>query len=168
MEGDTLLLVGLGLLALSLLLVVMEVFVPSAGLLTIGAAASAITGLVLLFRYDPKWCLAGALGLLIGAPVVLSFALKVWPSTPIGKKMLLGETTEEELAAKRQAEIDTRDRRRALIGAEGEAVTALRPVGMVRLGGERYDALAETGIIEAGQRVRVTSVQDYQIKVRAI
>ena len=82
--------------------------------------------------------------------------------------MLLGEMTEEQLEAKRQAELDARERRRALVGAEGEVVTPLRPVGVVRIADQRYDALAETGIIEAGQRVRVTAVQDHQIKVRAV
>ena len=35
---------------------------------------------------------------------------------------------------------------RELIGAEGKTVTALRPVGVVKIGGERIDALAETGV----------------------
>ena len=47
-------------------------------------------------------------------------------------------------------------------------VSPLRPVGIVRIGDQRHDALAESGIIEPGQRIRVTAVTDNQLKVRAI
>lgn len=163
------LLVGLGLLAASLLLVFAELFIPSGGLLAVGAGAAAIAGIVVLFGHEDKWWGFIGIGLvLVGAPVAVSLGLKIWPHTPIGKKMLLGETTEEEIEAKRLAELEVRERQRALVGAEGEVVTTLRPVGVVRLGEQRFDALAETGIIEAGQRVRVVAVYDNQIKVRAI
>lgn len=162
------LLVGLGLLAASLLLMVAELFIPSAGLLAIGAGAAAISGIVVLFQYDTMWGFIGIGLVLVGAPTALTLGLKVWPYTPVGKKMLLGETTEEEIEAKRLAELQAREQRRALVGAEGEVVTPLRPVGVVRIAGQRFDALAETGIIEAGQRVRVTAVQDDQLKVRAV
>jgi membrane-bound ClpP family serine protease len=162
------LLVGLGLLAASLLLMVAELFIPSAGLLIMGAGAAAIAGIVVLFQHDPIWGFIGIGLVLVGAPTALTLGLKVWPHTPIGKKMLLGETTEEDLEAKRVAEFQARERQRAMVGAEGKVVTPLRPVGVVRIGDQRFDALAETGIIEAGQLVRVTAVQDNQLKVRAI
>jgi membrane-bound ClpP family serine protease len=50
----------------------------------------------------------------------------------------------------------------------GEVVSTLRPIGVVKIGDQRHDALAETGIIEPGQRIRVTAVTDNQLKVRAI
>ena len=170
MDGESILLVGLGLLAASLLLMVAELFIPSAGLLAIGAGAAAIAGIVILFRHPdgPMWGVIGIGLVMVGAPTALALGLKVWPYTPVGKKMLQGETTEEELEAKRLAELQAREQRRALVGAEGEVVTPLRPVGVVRIAGQRFDALAETGIIEAGQRVRVTAVQDNQLKVRAV
>jgi membrane-bound ClpP family serine protease len=167
-DGDTVLLVGLGLLAASFLLLFAELFIPSAGLLAIGAGAAAIAGIVILFNYDSLWGLIGVAVVLVGAPTALSLGLKVWPHTPVGKKMLLGENTEEGLEAKRVAEAQARELRRALVGAEGEVVTPLRPVGVVRIGDTRHDALAESGIIESGQRVKVTSVRDNQIKVRAV
>jgi membrane-bound ClpP family serine protease len=54
------------------------------------------------------------------------------------------------------------------VGAEGVVVSPLRPVGVVRIGDARYDALAEAGLIEPGARVRVSEVYDNQIKVRMI
>ena len=57
---------------------------------------------------------------------------------------------------------------RELIGAEGRAITALRPVGVVKIGGERVDALSELGVIESGTDIVVTDVYDNQVKVRAV
>ncbi|VAX37107.1 hypothetical protein MNBD_PLANCTO03-844 [hydrothermal vent metagenome] len=169
MDENTALLLGLGLLAASLLLVVAEIFLPSGGLLSIGAGAAALAGIFVLFtKVDAVWGFIGIGVVLVGIPVSLNLGLKVWPNTPIGRKMLMGETTEAQLEAKRAAEREAQERRRALVGAEGEVVTPLRPVGVVRIGGQRYDALAETGIIEPGQRVKVTAVTDNQIKVRAV
>lgn len=74
--------------------------------------------------------------------------------------------TEDQLEAQRQQERSERDALHALVGAEGVAMTDLRPVGAVRIDGTRYDALAEVGVIAAGTKVRVTKVEFNQIKVR--
>ena len=55
---------------------------------------------------------------------------------------------------------------RQLIGVNGVSITALRPVGTVKIEGKRIDALAETGVIDADTPVVVTDVYDNQIKVR--
>jgi len=164
---EGLLLLGLGLIAASLLLIVVEVFVPSGGLIAITAGIAALVGVIsLLFRYDPWWGLMGLIALMVIGPAALGFALKVWPNTPLGRKMLLGDTTEDQLEAQRQQERSERDALQALVGAEGVAMTDLRPVGAVRIDGTRYDALAEVGVIAAGTKVRVTKVEFNQIKVR--
>ncbi len=169
MDENTALLLGLGLLAASLLLVVAELFIPSGGLLSIVAGAAAIGGLVVLFtKVDAWWGFIGLGFLLVGLPVALNLGLKVWPHTPVGKKMLMGETTEAQVEAKRIAEREAREQRQALVGAEGKVVTPLRPVGVVKIADQRFDALAETGIIEPGQRVVVVSVADNHLKVRAV
>ena len=42
----------------------------------------------------------------------------------------------------------------------------LRPVGMIRIDGDRHEALAETGVIDANIEVEVVEVYDNQLKVR--
>lgn len=164
----TLLYWGIGLIAAAVLLIVLEVFVPSGGLISIAAVAAAITGVVFLFRHDTTWGLTGTLVVLILLPVTFGFTLKLLPHTPIGKLMLYGEDgSDPGKQAAERAESDI-DRLRALEGVEGVALTDLYPVGFVELDGRRRDALAEGGMIEKGQRVRVTRVVSNQIKVRAI
>jgi membrane-bound ClpP family serine protease len=43
----------------------------------------------------------------------------------------------------------------------------LRPVGVIRIGDRRMDALAESGIIDQGTEVEIVEIIDNQIKVRA-
>lgn len=165
---ESLLLWGLGLLAVALLLVVVEVFVPSGGVIAVTAAIVAIAGVVVLFRHDTTWGLIGLLTVLVMGPVSLGFAIKIWPNTPVGRKMIYGESSPERLAEKRRAEANAREQRQALVGAEGVAVTDLRPVGMIRLDGKRMEAHAEAGYVESGAAVRVTAVEDNHLKVRAV
>jgi len=94
-------------------------------------------------------------------------ALQLWRHTPLGRKMI-GVPSDEEVEARREAERHEQESRLALIGAEGVALTDLRPVGVVRIGEHRMDALAQTFMIPAGSRVKVVHVEGTQVKVRAV
>jgi membrane-bound serine protease (ClpP class) len=72
------------------------------------------------------------------------------------------------LEARRLAEDADRKMRQALIGAEGLVLTDLRPIGIVQIAGQRYDALSETLFVPAGARVRVTQLDGLQVKVRPV
>jgi membrane-bound ClpP family serine protease len=165
--NEQLLFWGLALLAAALLLVALEVFIPSGGLIAMGAAAAAIAGIIMLFRYNITWGLTGVLAVMVLGPAAFAFALRVWPNTPMGRRMM-GEKSFEELETERQTAQRERDRMGALLGAEGIAMTDFRPIGVVIIDGERLDALSEAGYIRAGTRVRVTVVESNQVKVRPV
>ena len=77
------------LLFAGLFVVALELFVPSAGILGIVAAVLIISGIVLGFTVDLA---SGALMLLIAVvalPALLGMMFKVWPHTPLGKRILL-------------------------------------------------------------------------------
>lgn len=167
MNDQAYLIWGLALLAVGVLLVVVEAFIPSAGVIAFAAAACSLAGIVALFMYDITWGFIGILSVLVLGPAAFGFAMKVWPSTPLGRRMM-GAKSPEELEADRLAAEEERKRWLSLLGAEGVALTDLRPVGVVRIDGRRYDALAETTMITKGQKIRVTILEDNQIKVRAI
>jgi len=162
-EGDYLTW-GLALLGASLLLMAVEVFVPSAGIIALFAAGAAIGGVALIFMYDSTWGIISLLGMLLIAPAAVWLAIKAFPHTPIGKRLILGSSQDE--ASRFEEARSQRDDQLALIGLEGDAVTDLRPVGVARIEGQRLDVLAEGPMIEAGTRVRVVSAQGNQIKVR--
>lgn len=167
MTGEALLYAGVGLLAVAVLLIVVEAFIPSGGVIAMVAAAAALTGIVMLFRYSLGWGVAGLLTTVILGPFSFFFALSILPSTPMGKR-LIGEPTEEEVLARQERELKLIEEYRALVGAEGVAMTDLKPVGTARIGGKRYDVLAEGGLIDLGAKIRVTSAEPNLIKVRPV
>ncbi len=155
------------MLAASLLLVVIEVFVPSGGLIAILATGCSLAVVYCLFRVSNTWGFIGMAAVLFMGPLVFGFALKVWPSTPMGRKMM-GETPPEQVEAERLAELKEREQLAALVGMEGVVLVDLRPIGTIQVNGQRHEALSERSIIPAGTRVKITVVEPNQIKVRAI
>jgi membrane-bound ClpP family serine protease len=158
---------GLGLIAAALMLVIVEVFIPSGGLIALTATGCSIAGVYCLFQVSTAWGVTGIAVLAVLGPAAFAFALRIWPSTPMGRKML-GEKPPEQVEAERLAALRERDTLLALVGQEGIVLSDLRPVGVVQIGGKRYDALSEAGLVRAGSRVRVIVAEPSQLKVRAL
>lgn len=165
MSTDALLIWGLVLMGVAIVLLALEVFVPSGGVISVISAICAIGGIGMLFKHDTGWGVTGMLTMLILMPITLAWGFKMLPSTPIGRAILGGRTDDEREEIER-AERDRAMRLRALVGLEGVALTDMRPVGEVDLGDEVIEAYAEHDWIEAGQRVVVTHAGGFEIKVR--
>ena len=158
---------GICLLAIAVLLIVIEAFVPSGGIIGTVAIVAAIAGVVVLFRHSVASGVAGLLTTLVLGPTAFFFAMSVLPSTPIGRR-LIGQPSEEEVLARQEKELHLLEEYRELVGTEGVALTDLKPVGTAKIGGKRYDVLAEGGLIDIGTRIRVTSAEPNLIKVRPL
>jgi membrane-bound serine protease (ClpP class) len=164
---------GLILLAACLALLCLELFVPSGGLIGAMALVSAIGSIIAFFMYDTTWGAVSALMYLLLGPIVIVFGFRLWLHSPLAKRMILGgdepggvEPDEDTAISAEHARRERLAQLRQLIGARGVTVSVLRPVGTVKIENQRLDALAETGIIEAGKPVVVTDVYDNQVKVR--
>lgn len=164
---ETLLMAGIGLILLGALLLVAEAFVPSGGILGLIAAASAIAGIVMLFRYDTTWGMIGVLTTIILGPMLFFWSLKILPHTPLGKHMF-GDSDEDIAARRDQESSHWREKRNALMDQTGTALTDLHPVGIVKINDERHDAIAKGQIIHKDSQIRVVSIDGMQIEVRAI
>jgi len=155
---------GLMLFGAAMAVVVLEMFVPSGGLLAVLSVSLAIAGVVSFWKHSTGWGLTSLAALLVFGPMVVAFMLKIYPDTFMGRRMILGNDGNSD-----DAPVDAEaERLEALIGAEGTALTDLRPVGTIRVESERLEALAELGVIDAGARVRIVSVEGARIKVRPI
>jgi membrane-bound serine protease (ClpP class) len=55
-----------------------------------------------------------------------------------------------------------------MMGETGEAIGLLSPAGRVRVHGETWNAVSESGAINAGEKVRVTAVKDLTVYVEHI
>ncbi|MEO1128561.1 MAG: NfeD family protein [Planctomycetota bacterium] len=168
MTEDQKLLWGFGLLGASFLLVVIELFIPSGGLIAIVAGIAAVGGIVAFWTVDWVWGVISMGVAVVGAVAAFNFAIKVMPYTPFGKDLLLGDDPEQAEAERLEAERERRETEQALVGATGVAKTDMYPVGAADIDGMRVEVLAEGGAIDAGTPVRVTSVEGNQVKVRAI
>lgn len=150
-----------GLLLLFFVLLVLELFIPSGGLLGIAAAAVLIGAIVIGFLHSFA---AGGLILLtvsLLAPMVISIALRVWPRTAIGRRMLNIDPAD---AAGRRGEVEAV--RSRWIGKVGVAKIDLLPNGVIDIGGERIDAVSLSGVIDRGSHVEVVNVVAGKFQVR--
>lgn len=163
---------GFGLFVVALLLLVMELFIPSAGILGIMAAIAAIGGIVACFAHSPAAGATSLLVVMVGAPFLIYLAFKIYPSTPIGRRLILGSTTpgDDSVEARHHEEEQAREQERLtrLIGVEGVVVTDCRPVGTIRIEGQRVQALAESGVLETGDRVIVIDIEGNDLRVRRV
>lgn len=164
---ETMLLIGIGLIAMGLLLLVLEVFVPSAGILSILAVGCAITGIVFLFRYDAMWGWIGLLTTLVLGPATFAGALNILPNTPLGRAMF-GPSGEEIAEQDQAVKTAARRAREGLQGQVGMALTDMRPSGVIEIDGKRHDAIATGGVVDRGSAVRVVRVSGLTIEVRRV
>ncbi len=154
---------ALALIVLGLIAILVEAFVPAAGLLGVGGAASIIGGVVVAFaRVGP----AAGWGLLLfaiaGVPLLLFLSLRLFPSSRAGRWLVLRQTErgEEGFAVRDPAEAA------GLVGREALALTDLRPVGSAEIDGRRYTVVTDGEYVDRGRRLRVARVEGNRIVVR--
>jgi membrane-bound serine protease (ClpP class) len=171
--NDAYLLWGFILAAAALGLLLIELLIPSGGLLGLLCGVSAIGSIIAFFQYDTLFGVAATAIYIVLTPILLVFIFKLWIHSPLAKRLILGGDTmgqtdgdQDRLKSSEKTRLKRLDELRQLIGAEGVTETALRPVGFVKINGQRLDAMAESGIVEADTPVVVTDVYDNQIKVR--
>lgn len=153
------------LLIIGLALAIMEVFVPSGGILGFLSLSSIVAAIVVGFMDGRSWIGMTVLSVAVfGLPSVLVFALKVWPSTPMGRRMLLGVPTGDEVMPDIPRQRSLKD----LVGRVGYAKSKMLPSGAVSIEGRTIDAVSEGMPIEVRQRVRVIEVHGSRVVVRPL
>ena len=157
---------GLGLLLAALLVVVLEFFVPSAGLLSVLACGLGIASVVCFWRVSQVWGLTSLAAIVLLTPLIVGFFFKIYPDTPMGRRMILGNDRASEEDPLRV--VSSAAEASAMVGKEGVAISELRPAGTVRIGSERHEAISEHGMIAVGSAVRVTAEEGGRLRVREV
>lgn len=165
---DAMLYWGIALLGVALLLAVIEVFLPTAGLLPVVAAVVAVAGVVCLFRASATWGLIGSLIVIVGGPASFFIGLRVMPNTPLGRRLVLTDTSRGARGGDGDPASGLDAGLSALIGREGTVATDLRPIGTVKIDGQRHDAISDSGLIRAGAAVRVLAIEGTELRVRPL
>ncbi len=168
-ESQELLLWGFGLIGVALALAFAEMFVPSGGVISVVAVLVAGAGVIAFWKVSWVWGSTALVGTVVSGVAMFNLAIRVFPHTPMGKGLILGgNESDEDLLRRARADRAEAESERAMVGATGTALTDLRPVGMAEIGGRRMEVLAEGGVIDRGHPVRVSAVEDGQVRVRPL
>jgi len=153
------------ILAIGLGLVFLEMFIPSAGVLSVLAAIAVLTSIVLAFvNCGPN---TGAIFTVVGVilvPAVIAAALRLYPQTPFGRRILATPPKPDEVEPKHDRTPDGQP----LKGQIGKAKTPLLPGGSVKIDGTTYNALSEGEPIDPGDIVLVVRVEGRTLVVRKV
>jgi membrane-bound serine protease (ClpP class) len=152
------------LIALGLLLLVAELFLPTGGVLFVLSVAALIVGVGMTYYSDPATFLITLIGVIVGAPVLFGLAFYYWPKTSMGKRFFLSGTDEDATLASTPVNLELEQLR----GRYGRTLSALRPAGVTDFDGRRVDTITEGIMIEPGQWVRCIDVQAGKVVVRPV
>lgn len=158
--GDAILIVSL--FTLAGVLIVLELFIPSQGVLTIVAATSLIFGIVECFLVSQLLGLIVVIITAVTLPVFIIAMVRIWPDTWIGKRVAIRKAQKAIPGGSIPDAVEL-DR---LLGQTGQTITDLRPVGAVMFGDDRVDCVAETGQVDKGSEVTVIHVEGVRVVVR--
>lgn len=153
-------------LVVTLMLFVAEIFLPSGGLITVLAltcmAGSVWAAWMAWWATSPSlwWTYIASVIFLI--PATLGFAIKFFPNTAWGKKIILEVPTLEEVSGFQEET----EHLRSLIGKTGKTQTLLNPSGFVLVDHERLHCESQGMIIEAQTEVEVIAVEGTRLVVK--
>ncbi len=146
------------LLGLGLLLILVDVLFPTAGIASILAGIAIVWALVIAFREGVNEGLTFLAAVAVLVPTAIVGGLKLFPKSPVGKRVVIGGLSFESTVA-----TDPRDLE--LVGRTGVVLGGLRPAGHARIDGRRVDVVSRGEPIEDGEPVRVIEVRGNRVVV---
>jgi len=162
---DPLVIWTIGFAVAAAVLFTLEIVIPSGGILGMLSMAALIGVIVCLFLIDLTYGWIGLVASLFIVPAAVGVAMKMFPHTPIGRRLILAGNDGPRQPVRYGS---TDDQTQDLMGAEGVVVTEMRPIGVVNFNGQRVECLSERGTVEPGAKVKVVNISGFEIKVRPI
>jgi len=150
------------LIAVGVLLVVAELFMPTGFILVVVGVCCALVGVGLMFAHGSmEDAMMALLSLCVGGPLLGGLVFYLWPYSPMGRKLIRAAEDESTVATMTgNAGLD------ALRGKTGRAVSSLRPSGVAMFDGRRIDVITEGLMVEPGQWVKCVEVRANKVVVR--
>lgn len=152
------------LVLVGMAMLVLEVFVPSGGVLGFLSVVAIVAGVVEAFIEEgPVVGLATLAVVVVAAPAVLALAFRIFPDTPLGRRVIPPPPGPDDVVP----DADRRTTLRSLVGRTGRTTGELLPWGTVEIDGIAHEAVSDGGPIAAGRRVEVVGTQSAALVVRA-
>src|SRR5271167_3799446 len=127
------------LIALGLVLMAAELFVPTHGVLLALGTGAGIIGVALTFHYGLPTGVTTLAVLLVVVPVAGGVLMRIWPKTPLGKRLFLPGPQDDDTVANLPVHLELE----RLRGRHGRTLSALRPCGIVDFDGKRVDTMTD-------------------------
>lgn len=154
---------SIALLVVGLLVMVLEVFLPSGGILGFISVVAILAAVVMAFVEEGPTAGIGVLAAaVVAVPGVLIMAFRWFPKTPLGRRVLPPPPDASEVLP----DSPLRRRARGMVGRTGRVVREMLPWGSVEIDGTTFEAVSETGLIELGATVEAVGVQGMSLVVR--
>ena len=148
-------------LCLAFVVAVLEMFLPSSGILAILAATFLITSIVFSFQADIVFGSLYTLFTCLLVPLFLWVAINFWPNTWIGRRILLAPEDDPALFPD-----EKQQSLKQLIGKHGVAKSKMLLGGLIEIEDKRYSAVSNAEPIEPGEVVSVIRIEGTSIIVR--
>jgi len=156
--------VAYGLIAVGLVLMAAELFLPTHGILFGLGLAAALIGVILSFGVGFSTGVTTLTIAVIVVPLFVMALLNLWPKTPMGKRLVLRGPEEDEAVANMPVSLELE----RLRGRFGRTLSPLRPCGLVEFDGKRVDTMTEGEMIDAHQWVRCVDIKGGRVIVRSV
>jgi membrane-bound serine protease (ClpP class) len=148
-------------LLLAVTLFILEIFIPSGGILGVLAAVAFGAAIVMAFVVGGvQLGTAFMAGTAVLIPILLYLLIKIWPKTTFGKRILITLPDSQELLPAQHQQ------RLRLVGKRGVAISPLLPSGAIRIEGRTFDAISDGMSIEKGAPIEVVAIRNNAIVVR--
>ncbi len=152
-----------GLFFIGLIAIIVEFFVPAAGIIGIIGGGCIIGSVVKAYLdYGILTGSAFLLGALILTPLIIIFYFKIFPKTIIGKKLILYTNQSHDLGFTSFSQ----DLYKDLDGCSGIVLKEMRPVGIVEIEGQRFNALTKGEYLDSGSKIQVFKVEGNRVFVK--
>ena len=142
---------------IGIVLVLAEALLPTQGIVGVIGGIVVAVGVGFLFAANASLGLGAAVGLLVVTPVALRVWMKLWPKTPVGRRLVLAP-----------GEPGGAPERLPRVGESGTTVSELRPMGITDFAGTRCETRSEHGLVRPGTVVRVIGFADGVATVRPL
>ena len=141
------------------LMIIVEILLPTVGLLAGLGVAAMLYSIVLALGGDIGALAALGIALVIAVVLFLLIVSRL-PSSRLWNKIVLQKSSRTEEGYVSAAE------RTELVGKTGEVLTELRPSGTARIDGRPVDVISEGAFIQKGKSIVVLSVNGSRVVVR--
>jgi membrane-bound serine protease (ClpP class) len=140
---------GLALIIFALVLFILEIKIVSHGILAVGGIVSLLLGSIMLFRAGSSLDMVALSTSIIISATIITSALFLFAIGMGLKAQRLKPATGAEI----------------LIGELGESFQDLNPTGQVRVNGDVWNAESISGLINKGEKIKVTGIKGLTLLV---